>query len=251
MPIRRKPTLEPERHAVEHDGHTIPYTIRRSAQRKKTVAISLDAAHGVVVTAPLHTPHQEIRAMVAGHGAWILRKTGEQPAPRPQLELRTGTGLPYLGRRLTAELATTTGTRGLFWLEGDTLKVTVPFGMGDDERPVVLRRALERWYRIRTLEAVNELVDQWAPVTGKHPARVFVREQRRRWGSCSGDGSLRFNWRLAMLDPALVEYVVVHELSHLVHPNHSAAFWAHLRQVLPEADARRNALRGVAVNLPL
>ena len=81
--------------------------------------------------------------------------------------------------------------------------------------------------------------------------RVLVRDQKTRWGSCSSDGTLRFNWRLAMLDPELVESVVVHELAHLDVMNHSPAFWKVVLRAMPDAKERGKRLREAGRYLPL
>ena len=78
-----------------------------------------------------------------------------------------------------------------------------------------------------------------------------MRDQRQRWGSCATDGTLRFNWRIMMLKPALIEYVVVHELAHLTHRNHSPDFWGLVASLLPDAQRRRQVLTEVGRTLPL
>jgi predicted metal-dependent hydrolase len=125
----------------------------------------------------------------------------------------------------------------------------MPAGLDDGERGRLATKLLERLYRDATTTAVGEAVGRLAPTIGATPARWAVRQQKRRWGSCSADGTLRFNWRLAMLPPDLVEYVVVHELCHLRHANHSPAFWAAVEGALPSAAGLRKRLR--ETNVPL
>ena len=72
---------------------------------------------------------------------------------------------------------------------------------------------------------------------------MIVKAQRRRWGSCARDGTVRLNWRLVMAEPALIDYVIVHELAHLAEPNHGPAFWARVRSALPDCDRLRRRLR--------
>ena len=78
-----------------------------------------------------------------------------------------------------------------------------------------------------------------------------VGDQKRLWGSCSGTGALRFNFRLVMLRPELVDYVVVHELAHIVHHNHGPNFWALVERVMPDGKGRRGQLRGLFESLPI
>ena len=80
---------------------------------------------------------------------------------------------------------------------------------------------------------------------------VLIRDQRQRWGSCAPDGTLRFNWRVMMLEPALVDYVIVHELTHLAVPNHSDDYWKLVNRIMPDAQERRQKLREVGRTLPL
>jgi hypothetical protein len=225
--------------------------VRRSARRTKTIAIAIKPPHGVVVTAPLHTSEDEIRTMVVRHARWILRKMTEPaPAPLPPT-FETGDPLPYLGDGLVLAIGESLSRYLTARLEGSTLEVGVPAAISPPERGPAIRAVLERWYRDRTRDFVTGAVDQWAPRAGAAPLGIIVREQRRRWGSCSRDGTLRFNWRIAMLHPALAEYIVVHELCHLVHLNHSKAFWDHVGRVMPNFAVHRAALRLAGRSLPL
>jgi predicted metal-dependent hydrolase len=105
----------------------------------------------------------------------------------------------------------------------------------DSERAALVERARE---------AIDTAVRRWAPVVGRQPSRVLVRNQKRLWGSCSRDGTLRFNWRLVLLDQSLLDYVVVHELAHLLVRNHQPEFWSVVAAALPDFPERRARLRG-------
>ncbi len=95
----------------------------------------------------------------------------------------------------------------------------------------------------RARALVLELLGRHAPAYGFRYGRVFIKDLRRNWGSCSELGNLNFNYKLAFLPPELAEYVVVHELCHLAEFNHSPAFWALVGRALPDAAARRKRLR--------
>ena len=123
------------------------------------------------------------------------------------------------------------------------LKVVYPIGLAGEDRRSAILRALEGWYRHRAAARLAERVNHWAHAGGREPQRVLIRGQRRRWGSCSADGTLRFNWRIVQLEPSLIDYVVVHELAHLRHRNHSARFWAEVARVLPDYRLRRRLLK--------
>jgi predicted metal-dependent hydrolase len=96
--------------------------------------------------------------------------------------------------------------------------------------------------RFAVRELVAMLIDEEAPVIGVEPARVQIRDQRSRWGSCSTRGTLSFNWRLVLAPFDVLDYVVVHELCHLREPNHSRRFWGLVEQRRPEWRAQRDWL---------
>jgi predicted metal-dependent hydrolase len=232
-----------ERGEVVHDEALIAYTVVRSTRRKRTIEIAIEPG-GVVVRAPKRATRAEIAAVVARRAAWILSRRGREPPPAFRLE--PGARLPLLGR--TLEVVFASGRAGIA-AGCDSITITMPVGLGDDERGRLATKLVERLYRDATTTAVGEAVGRLAPTIGATPARWAVRQQERRWGSCSADGTLRFNWRLAMLPPDLVEYVVVHELCHLRHANHSPAFWAAVEGALPSAAGLRKRLR--ETNVPL
>ena len=89
------------------------------------------------------------------------------------------------------------------------------------------------------------IVPAWASRVGAEPTRVRIVEQHGHWGSCSPAGELRLNWRVVGASKRLVEYVVAHELVHLVHADHTPAFWRRLGEVMPDYESRRARLREV------
>src|SRR3990170_282249 len=92
-------------------------------------------------------------------------------------------------------------------------------------------------------------VECWTKVVELSPTRILIRDQRKRWGSCSADGTLRFNWRLILAPPTLIDYVVVHELLHLRVKNHSRAFWTEMARFMPDYQTRRLALKQIGLRL--
>jgi predicted metal-dependent hydrolase len=227
---------------VRFESAVIAYDVVRSAKRRRTIAIALDTGR-VVVRAPLRSSDAEIAAIVGKRAAWILKRLAA-PYAAP-LIFADGATFPFRGVPGALEIKVTIseGRRSSVRWTAPVLEVAVPAAEVAARGDEAVRRAVIRWLAARALEAVQSGIDTWAPRVGALPTRVFVRDQRTRWGSCSSDGSLRFNWRLALIAPELVEYVVVHELCHIRQANHSPAFWALVRSVLPDADGRRKRLR--------
>ena len=94
-----------------------------------------------------------------------------------------------------------------------------------------------------------EIVARWqSKVSRKKPTQVLIRSQRKRWGSCSSDGSIRLNWRIIMAEPALIDYVVVHELAHLAVMDHSPHYWKQVERALPDYRTRRHRLNEIGAH---
>lgn len=173
--------------------------------------------------------------MIDRHTAWILRKTREMEAVAAAARL--GLDRPNLvwlqGEPIPVQRTRAPSSRSEAKLVARGLRVSG----GDPEA------AIERWYRRQARRAIETEVEVEASRLGLSPGRVSVRDQRTRWGSCSARGDLSFSWRLILLDPALLRYVVVHELCHIRELNHSPSFWARLDDALPGWRAQAAFLR--------
>ena len=108
-----------------------------------------------------------------------------------------------------------------------------------------VRAAFEAWYRERAAMKLPPRVERIASHLGVQPKEVLIRNQRRRWASCAPDGTLRFNWRAIMVPPALLDYVVAHELAHLRVRSHTSEYWSVVAQAIPDYRLRRQRLREV------
>ena len=240
-----------DRDSVCFGEATIEYEVRRSQRRRKTIQITVERGR-VRVAAPMSTPDGELRAIVQKRAPWIIRHLQKEARAAAPKRFVSGETLPYLGRnvRMIVQPAAirTVEMRFDHW----RFRVGAPPNLSGDERVQKIRRAFVSWYRARAAARLPAAVERWRPLLGQgSKPRILIRDQRRRWGSCAPDGTLRFNWRVMMLEPALIEYIVVHELAHLRIPNHSAAFWNLVSSVMPDAQRRRRRLREAGYTLPL
>ena len=231
----------------------VEYLVRRSRQRRKTYQISIVSGQ-IVVAVPYATTNRQAEDMVLHKAKWILAKLDASVATPEAPAFLSGEKLPYRGRALTLWVQGVAGTdsgQPEVSLERRRLKVAVPMGLEEEEQRRLVGDALMHWFGCRAQEQIGEQMARWLPVLGRGEApNVQIRNQRRRWGSCSYKGVLRFNWRLAMLEPALTEYVVVHELAHLTHMNHSQDFWGLVEKHLPDVKERRRRLKEQEALLP-
>lgn len=240
-----------EQDSIRFGDTTIDYRIRRSERRKKTVQITVDGS-GVEVAAPTTIPSDELRGIVRKRAAWIVTHSAGEIIEAVPKRFVSGETLPYLGRnvKMVVEPSATRSPEVRFdhW----SFRIAVPKDLNGNERSDKIRRAVVAWYRRRAADRLPATVERWWPQLGDGASpRVLIRDQRQRWGSCAPDGTLRFNWRAMMLRPALIEYIVVHELAHLTHKNHSRDFWALVAEAIPDAQHRRQRLREAGGTLPL
>ena len=234
----------------------VEYTVSRSKRRKKTLGLRV-TRDVVEVAAPTRTAIREIEEILRRRGAWVLDKLKAASEQSPPQVLGDGHYLPYLGNQMylvvdERVLDEDEVRRPSAQQDGDTVLVRVAPNLDDDARRDSVRAAIVAWYKVQLREFLVGRVAHWMPVMGRAGMPgVLVREQRSRWGSCSADGTLRFSWRLAMVEPELIDSVVVHELAHLEVMDHSPAFWAVVLKAMPDAKVRRRRLNDAGRSLPL
>lgn len=237
-------------------GAPVSYLFRRSRRRTIGMAVGPD---GLEVSAPRWVPLGEIEAAIVEKQDWILRKLREMHAHQERLqgariEWRDGVVLPYLGQRLRIVLAPDHPYRE----RGAQLQSLEPVdpadpafqlqvGLPHHASAPQLRDAVQAWLMRQAKQHFTERLQHFAPQLGVQWRRLSLSSAATRWGSASADGSIRLNWRLIHFKPEIIDYVVVHELSHLQVMNHSPAFWDTVEQVLPDYSTRRAQLKDEAL----
>jgi predicted metal-dependent hydrolase len=184
------------------------------------------------VTVPRGTGERALRRFLDESAGWIAKRLDEE-------------------RRRTGRHALGLAQPGTAWIAGERLTIRRTEGRsGAVRRGGVLLvsgpdpvAAIDRWYRREARRLVETAAAREARRLGLSYARIAVRDQRTRWGSCSTRGTLSFSWRLALAPPEVLEYVVVHELLHLLEHNHSRAFWGLLDEHRPGWRAQAAWLR--------
>ena len=225
---------------IELGGRSVEYRFAR--RRRRTLGITVDA-HGLRVAAPMRAPWRDIEGFLRDKERWILRKLDEWARlPRATHvhgasgELVALFGVPHV-------LEVRHGRRHVEERDG-RIVITV----GKRSRPV---DALTGWLKQRALEAFTARVACYAGLLGVPAPRVALSSARTQWGVCTEDGRIRLCWRLVHLEPWLSDYVIAHEVAHLVEMNHSRRFWALLARLYPDWRAARERLELAAATLPI
>jgi predicted metal-dependent hydrolase len=125
-------------------------------------------------------------------------------------------------------------------LSEDAKELCVKFASRED-----VSAAVQKWLKARFAERMAERVSYWVNKTGLQPKKVSASNAKTLWGSCSRNGSVRLSWRLICLPPAVLDYIIVHELVHLRHFDHSKAFWEEVNVIYPETPSVRRYLKNV------
>lgn len=228
-------------------GHAcVGYALRRG--RRRSIDLAIDD-EGLRVSAPRWTPLAEIDAALQDKARWILDKLAASHERRRRLaatriDWREGGCLPYLGQSVRLQLdPRQRHGRTVVLLEAGDATPTLCIGLPRDATAQQLRDATQAWLMGQARRHFSGRLDHFAPQMAVRWQRLALSSARTRWGSASSDGSIRLNWRLIHFSPALIDYVVVHELAHLHEMNHGARFWQHVQRVLPDYGERRSALR--------
>lgn len=220
--------------SVSDSDPALAFELRRSP-RRRSLALSLRPDGSLAVAAPAGAPLSLVHAFVASRRGWIEAKRALLAQfATARLTLADGVPLPYLDHRLTLRVLAATA-RSACERHGDELRVRLAVA-------AALPPVVERWYRQAAAAHASARLAELAGRVGRKPVRLTIRAQRSRWGSCSSRGIINLNWRLMQMPAAVFDYVLVHELCHLLVPNHSPRFWREVARVLPDFEARRAML---------
>ncbi|MEK7856421.1 MAG: SprT family zinc-dependent metalloprotease [Acidobacteriota bacterium] len=233
---------------------TLEYEIVRS-DRRSTVGIEVAPDSHLIVRAPFDVDESRISEIVCGKASWILArlaKVGLLRQSHTEKEFVSGESFPYLGRLYRLKVVNNgIHPRTKIELKDGRLRVAVNADFEPQERRDAIREALLDWYREHARGVLEAKVNSLAKKIGVAPSGTVLRNQGKRWGSCTRNGVLNLNWRIVMAPNSIVEYVVAHELCHLKIHDHSKYFWQLLAAIVPDYEKRREWLRfnGQTLNL--
>jgi hypothetical protein len=217
------------------DGLT--FEVRASDQRA-TLEIIVDRDGSLVLAAPRQAPEEDLRAFVGDRLVWVYTKLAEkerQAHPRPRKEYVPGEGFLYLGQSYRLRIVEgDVRTRPLRLWRGwfELRKDVVPEG----------RQRFVTWYTGRLGSVVDRTVARFRGRVQTAPAQIHVQDMGFRWGATDRRGHVYFHWRVAMLSFPMIEYVVAHELTHLLEGRHTEAFWSRVERLVPDYVERRRWL---------
>jgi len=217
-------------------GEAVDYRLTRA--RRRTIGMEVDLT-GLSVRAPRWVTLVEIEAALQERANWIVKALAEWRGRRREVmprEWKSGAPILYRGRELALEVYPARRTR----IAPDLFHLTILHPHAHDEEQVA--QIVGKWLRDEAWSFVAPQVAAYAGRIPRATPALRLSNARSEWGSCNARGEIRLNWRLVQLPPTLAEYVVAHEVAHLVELNHSPRFWAVVESLLPGHAALRREL---------
>lgn len=215
-------------------SNDIEYVLKRSAKRK-TIGLKIDH-HGLTVHAPWRASEKWLKEVLEQNQNWIARKLLEVAQQKsPSLLWEDGAELLYLGHSIRLKFNT-----------GSQPNLAPPFlfiNSADAVSPSVLRSAVARWYKSQAMANFSERTRHYALRLDLASPPLRLSNAQHLWGSCNNKGLISLNWRLIQAPQQEIDYVIAHELAHLLELNHSPRFWRIVESIFPDYSEARLQLR--------
>ena len=225
-------------YSIEYGTTNIKFNIERKKSLKNTY-IHVDT-EGVLVKTNNITTIEDIKEMVENKSAWISKKLNIFKSIAINKDITTGSRLYYMGKSYyvdmikdkLADLITIKFTHSKFY-------ITTP----EKFTLSLLNEAIENFYRQKAIDKIIPLTKKWAKIMEVNPEHISFRYNKNRWGSCSSSKRISFNYHLVKLSSSLIEYVVVHELAHILHQNHSKNFWKVVQNNISDYKSKEDKIK--------
>lgn len=212
-------------------GETINFEI--NFKKRKSIGIYLDIYGNVEVRAPKGTTEESVLLLLEEKWAWILEKSKEMKdrfeGPQKK-EYEYGEKFLYLGNSYPIQIfQDETEGQDNVKFEDDTLRIFVK-----DLEDEKIKQALKRFYYQQCKSLVESGTKKYQSNFKVKPTAIRITDSKKNWGTCDSNRQLTFNWRLAMAPQKVIDYVIVHEMCHMVHMNHDRSFWRLVGKIIPD-----------------
>ncbi len=222
------------------EGEILPVSVRELAEAKRITLRLLPSGNGLKVTMPPHVSDGELDAFLNRNTAWVVARRARLPE---SIRIEAGGVLPFLG--IDHRIVPLNRTRGVVEIEeiAGVPSLMVP---GD---PEFIERKIVSFFKKEARARLSEATSRHAAAIGVRPRQIRITDTTSRWGSCSSTRTLSFSWRIVMAPPEVLDYLAAHEVAHLREMNHSARFWAIVRDICPEMERHKAWLRSNGTRL--
>lgn len=206
---------------------------------RKSISIKITEVGEVLVSAPLYISNERIKELIKSKSKWIIEKLDlmeNNKAKQGPIE-----SVMFLGRVYKVHIyeVQESGIRVSLTEEELQVRISKEFKC----KEAYVKEAIVVWYKKQAALIYKEKTDQYSKILKVFPNKITIKEQKTRWGSCSSRGNLNFNWKVVMAPDEIINYLVVHELCHMLQMNHSKDFWDLVESVLPDYRVYREWLK--------
>jgi len=221
------------------EGFDFKVLVKRT-DRRKTASIKIDEG-SVKVIVPKSVSSNRIREFISKREGWIKAKLNQQISIKSKKKIKyiDGEVVPYLGRDYRLKFIN--GDSLSLKMKSGSFVITIPKGQKPEQK--VIKNLLVDWYKKYAKIHLEEKTKKFSETMNVNPKSIVIKNYKSRWGSCSSKGELSFNWRIILTPQWIVDYIVVHELCHLLEFNHSPKYWSHVKRYIPNWKDCRNWLK--------
>jgi predicted metal-dependent hydrolase len=218
-------------------------TVKRSKKRRRTLALMMHPQEGIVAHIPWRTTAEYFQEFLHGHRRWILARV-QQLNALPKHTLNTGEQVSYLGQICNLKVTESPKRSQCVYEEAaGQLHITIKPQEDEAQRQKAVYLQLKKWYYAQAHPFLSERLAFWQEKMQLSYGELRISNPKRQWGCCHANNNISINWRVMMTSLELIDYLLVHELCHTVHKNHSAKFWNLVGTAIPDYRERRRDLQ--------
>ena len=225
--------------SINYGTQTIEFEVQKSKSCKNTY-ISVERDIGVVVKTNENTSNEELHSLVKGKASWILKKLEELGESIEYGNIITGSRLFYLGKSYYVELVKENRETYEVSFIHSKFKIHTPKEIDQE----LLLEAIESFYLKKAKEKLTKLTEKYSDIMKLFPEKLYFRKSKTKWASCAASNKITFNPEVMKLSTSLIEYVVIHELSHIQYKNHSKDFWTLVKKFMGDYQKKEETLKG-------
>jgi predicted metal-dependent hydrolase len=215
---------------VTLDNHTFTI-VHRTNKKIKRISLSLENSDEILIKTPLKFKAHNLKEIVYEYKDWILRSFHKVP-PKNAFDFVTGGVVPYLGENYPMVMSENNKIKNVkFSFDDETFFVE---HNNQKQSYEDFMEGLKTFYKHHSIKVIDPIFDEWTYKTGLFPEKITYRYTKTRWGSCSVENNISINYKLLQFDIRCIEYVVLHELCHIKHKNHSKQFWDLVSFYMPD-----------------
>lgn len=227
---------------IKYENKTIAYNVSRA--RVKNLYISIENGE-VVIKAPWYATNNQIQEVVESKREWIMKKLEEyQSSPRKVKDYADGERFQVLGESYFLNVYYTDTEKAKLNIENGKIEIVLPVRYANQDNSEIIKNMINKMYYMIAEREVEAAMEKMRKLTGLAPEEYRIKKVKTSWGSCSSNKKISINQDLMMYSRHAIEYVVLHELCHLKHMNHSKKFWALVEKYMPDyKDAEKELKR--------